>query len=672
VPATPIPGQCQAILANQPPRPSAEARIQLPLQEIDLHIPMTLEKNSTIELKSYPNRILKLPPSTQILTPAPPTPRPIDREESLQSLLKLLLPLMRSSASSLQSTERALLLLPDKTRKQTAARLLIDAMVEISQLKLNFSFDIIYGLGTHPLMSEDDIESMVGTERLANILAMGSTLKQQTTLNPLPQNYIKIANPGNSLGSCLADRFLNTEEIRIGLPAALWDYEYIITGGDTDLHPYEGRSGSGGINKMLAIGVGCLTTVRITHTIEILSHPLTRPAEPENHFVKLIDHFAAEITANLKKHPSRLYSTPIGVSVLARKTDQPEHIWVGNQDEGRRALTKQLENERTVPLEEPIDFVITDTEKEKATDILAGARSLHFICSFDDDSNQLLAPLPAHRSAIMFNTCHELKNTNGIGNSGTFLHLKALRSFVRESIIETIKPESSAHTKQLTDEQANQLKIKILNRWQAYLRLVSEEDQFFAKLETLLINISLETKPAEKENLANILSHCLNESLNHSHGMHKDVIIGTLQNFENNGSNTALTFLRKTTRELGFKGLGEGGQRALRLLLILQNFNDLYIATDNQYVLDFIKEFSYDSMENESHTKTGDISQAPSINILGLTGISLRKHSCQEALEIALAIHKNKKIDYYSKISLAFIQQPVILMRSTDLSIKKP
>lgn len=632
---------------------------------------MTLTKHLTVPLKSYPNSFLTLPPATQILTPAPVTPRPIDRESSLQSLLTLLLPLMKSSASGLQRKERALLLLPDKTRKQTAARLLIDAMVEVCQLEQNFSFDIIFGLGTHPIMSEQDIESMLGAQRLAKLVALGTTLQQQTTLNPLPQHYIKIGNPAKSYGSSSASELLDTEEIRLGLPAALWDYEHILVGGDTDLHPYEGRSGSGGINKMLAIGVGCLTTIRITHAIDILSHPLTRPAEPNNHFVKLIDHFAREITASLRKYPSRLRGTPLGVSVLAKKIDQPEHIWVGNQDEERTVLTKQLEIERTVPLDEPIDFVVTDTEKEKATDILAGARSLHFICSFDDESNQLLSPLPAHRSAIMFNACHELKNSNGIGNSGTLLHLKALRSFVRESIIQTSNLENSTHIKQLAADRASQLKTAILNRWEAYLRLVSEEDQFFAKIETMLVNISLEIKPVEREALVNSLSQCLNESLDHSHGMHRHVIIGTLQNFVGSGAIAALTFLRKTTSELGFKGLGEGGQRALRLLLILRNFNDLFIATDNQHVLDFIKDFSYDSTADQAQIRADKTSPISSINILGLTGISLRDHSCQNALEIALAIHKQKKIDPYRAAQLAFIQQPVILKRSLAPSMKK-
>jgi hypothetical protein len=69
---------------------------------------------------------------------------------------------------------------------------------------------------------------------------------------------------------------------------------------------------------MLAVGIGCLNIIRITHTMEVLSHALTRPGEAHNHFVKLIDYFTKEITTHLRGGSGRLKADPLGVSVLLR------------------------------------------------------------------------------------------------------------------------------------------------------------------------------------------------------------------------------------------------------------------------------------------------------------------------------------------------------------------
>jgi hypothetical protein len=643
---------------------------------------MDLGQAQQIRLKSYLNSQLDLPLGAQILIPKDEPAKAIPREHSLANLRAHLQPLLSQvQASDLQSDIRVLLLLPDKTRKQTAARLLIDAMIELCQSVQTLSFDIIFGLGTHPLMSDEDIATMLGRQRLERLASLGTTLQQQTTLKPLAQRYISIPPPPQDLDETTPapnqqtvcpgpGEAKNSDCTRIGLPAALWNYDYIISGGDTDLHPYEGRAGSGGINKMLVVGIGCLHCIRVTHTMEVLSHALTRPGEAKNHFVTLLDHFTTEITAHLRGSSGRLKANPLGVSVLAKITDQPDCIWVGDQDKNRAVLTKQLEIERTVTLDQPVSFVIVDTEHRKATDILAGARSLHFLCSFDDASNQLLLRQPAVRSALMFNACHETKNSNGIGNAGTLLHLNALRSFVHESIADARSSGLIQASQGLSDNKRRQLKKAILLRWEDYLRLVSNEDNFFARIETLLISIiSADTKPQEKAPLLKELAESLDESLAHSFGNHRHVITGTRHHFANSGARDALLFLQQSTNALGFKGLGEGGQRALRLLLILRKFETLYIATDNQHVLDFLAELNHPpGISNpDQPTDRSPIEAEP--NILGLTGISLNNYSPQAALQIALDRHEAETAPLNSS-ELAFIQEPVIIKRNLTPNFK--
>ena len=645
---------------------------------------MDLGQAQKIKLTSYPGCHLDLPIGAQILTPKAAPARAIPRELSLAKLRTHLLQLLtQARTSEFQSDIRVLLLLPDKTRKQTAARLLVDAMIELCQLVQELSFDIIFGLGTHPLMSEEDINSIMGAERLERLAALGTTLQQQTTLKPLTQRHITIPPPPLGFDDKAEAATLNHQSdaqnqaesiapecTRIGLPASLWHYDHIISAGDTDLHPYEGRAGSGGINKMLAIGIGCLNIIRITHTMEVLSHALTRPGEAHNRFVKLIDYFTKEITGHLRGQSGRLKADPLGVSVLAKIADQPDCIWVGDQDKNRAVLTKQLEMERTVGLDQPVSFVIADTEQRKATDILAGARGLHFLCSFDDASNQLLQRQPARRSALMFNACHETNNSNGIGNAGTLLHLNALRSFVHEALEASRDSGQTIGNKELSHDRRSQIKQSILDRWEDYLRLVSNEDNFFAKIESLLINIiSADTQAEAKALLLQELAHSLDESFAHSFGNHRHLITGTRHHFANSGASDALRFLQESTNALGFKGLGEGGQRALRLLVILRKFETLYIATDNQHVLDFLAELNhppgiYNLEEPSDHSPSG---AAP--NILGLTGISLNDHSPQAAFQLALQRHHDQTTPF-NPAELAFIQEPVIIKRNLTPDLK--
>lgn len=129
---------------------------------------------------------------------------------------------------------------------------------------------------------------------------------------------------------------------------------------------------------------------------------------------------------------------------------------------------------------------------------------------------------------------------------------------MHESIAEARSSGLIQASRGLSDDKRRQLKQAILLRWEDYLRLVSNEDNFFARIESLLIGlISADTKPQEKAPLKE-LAESLDESLAHSFGNHRHVITGTRHHFANSGARDALLFLQQSTNALGFKGLGEG------------------------------------------------------------------------------------------------------------------
>jgi hypothetical protein len=270
----------------------------------------------------------------------------------------------------------------------------------------------------------------------------------------------------------------------------------------------------------------------------------------------------------------------------------------------------------------------------------------------------------------MFNACHEAKNCNGIGNVGILLHLNALRSFVHESITEARDSGLIEANNTLSDNKRHNIKEAVLARWKNYLQLVSNADDFFARVESLLMGIiSANNNIKDKAPLLDALVHSLDDSFAHSFGDHRHVITGTRQHFAHNGARDALLFLQQSTNAIGFKGLGEGGQRALRLLVILQKFDTLYIATDNQHVLQFLAELHHPPGISKIDQPPGRSLIGAEPNILGLTGISLNDHSPQTALQLALDQHQDQTFPFDGS-ELAFIQEPVIIKREPSQEFK--
>ena len=181
--------------------------------------------------------------------------------------------------------------------------------------------------------------------------------------------------------------------------------------------------------------------------------------------------------------------------------------------------------------------------------------------------------------------------------------------------------------------------------------------------------ISANNNVQDKAPLLEELVHSLDDSIAHSFGNHRHVITGTRHHFAHSGARDALLFLQQSTNAIGFKGLGEGGQRALRLLVILQKFDTLYIATDNQHVLQFLAELNHPPGISNIDQPPGRSLIGAGPNILGLTGISLNDHSPQAALQLALDQHQDQTIPFNGN-ELAFIQEPVIIKREPSQELK--
>ena len=617
----------------------------------------------SLELQSFPGSRLTLPCGSQVLIPGGVDTPALDRPGLISTIQKRV---QRTWEAASPEPERAgcrvLVLLPDKTRRQTASRLTLDALIDLCERDQRFSLTLLFGLGTHPRMTAQDLSTLLEPERERRLSRLGVPMLQQTTLSSLACRSLEVTDPRESAQGTLT----------LQVPELLWCCDLLLVAGDTDLHPYEGRAGSGGIHKMLAIGVGCMSTVRITHALEVLMHPETRPGASGNPFVQLVDHFALEIIRALRA-TGPLQSDPIGISVVSRQPDQVEAFWMGDREEERAGLMAPLVRERTMNLRESVELVVADTEQEKGTDLLAGARNLHLLCTFNSGKNPILCPTTACRSALLFNACHEGRNAHGIGNSGTLLHLQALLQFSLERwrSLPSLEGMESRDPRPLPERRwawNRQLKMTILDRWERYLHLVSEEERVFGELEQALV-VACRSERAATIRLVPPLA-LLDQSLPHSFGAHRHLFEGCRSRLLRSGPLVALDFLRQSSDQLGFKGLGEGGQRALRLLSLLRSFDQLHVATANPVVLRFLDQFNppRDQANSDDTTSARTIDLHP-FGLIGLHGLSLRELSPQQALDRVLEDHDRicqaespaSEPALAPQRKLAFLQQPVIL-----------
>jgi hypothetical protein len=109
------------------------------------------------------------------------------------------------------------------------------------------------------------------------------------------------------------------------------------------------------------------------------------------------------------------------------------------------------------------------------------------------------------------------------------------------------------------------------------------------------------------------------------------------------------------------EGLGEGGQRALRLLKILQKFETFLLATENPTVLNYLETLDPDLTPFlPASLRPGLSGHALRFGLLGITGIDLQQNSCQQALDKAIDY-----VEFYhsppKNYQITFLPRPLII-----------
>lgn len=577
----------------------------------------TERPTGAIHLASYRQQSVVLPEGVNAIARSQAREEQTLSDEAVKRLFKQAIreDILSLERNVIDGKAKVLVLLPDATRGQEASRLLLDCLLELSQEFSTLALTIIFGLGTHPLMKESDIIEALGEHRHQQLIKNNIAIKQQTSLSPLPTRTLAV------------DVTLQTQDrpselgpkIEFFLPRDLWNNHFIYIAGNTEIHPYETRCGSGGIHKMITVGLGAEATITTTHSARVLRNagPIGHP-QP-NRFVRILEaHANAIIHALLSGDGSQLHQPPRGFNVCLNSSKAIIGCQTSSTDDARRPLTELLLEEKSIAILEPVNFVVNDPEPNKMTDILAGARDLHMLCESDNDENPILDRHASSLTALLFNTCHLASNNNGIGNHGTVEHLLALKRFNLES------------------NGANRdSRQKTLSRWSGYLSLRSEMPRALRIAGEAATRLSQQSinHSTRNEHLHSRLLNFLEYIRLHSDGTTLKLIAEVERLVAIGESAEAAAQLRKALEQQDIpRGLGEGGQRALRLLKILERFDRLLIATDNKAVIQFLEEL--DPIQ---------CAQSQQRN-LGIASIDLTLYSCQEAINIALAQHHQKPL----------------------------
>ncbi|MEY2984092.1 MAG: hypothetical protein RLZZ568_709, partial [Cyanobacteriota bacterium] len=494
-------------------------------------------------LKNFPQTGFSLPPGSQVFPSSAPPSRALARQQVLERGVDYLSRALETLALN-QATQppRLLLVLPDKTRSPLAARLLIDCVLTLKEQLPDLTFTLLFGLGSHPPMKRDDIEQFLEKARYDTLLRQNIPIHQQTTRDPrLPSQTVRVpkspemsstsfaalsqilseyqaklaqlqnrplaesldrhwalqqiateshealAQSVEALKAMVPDVSINVSAAKTAdyhtlmVPRLLWEHHLTIVAGDTDLHPYEGRGGSGGLHKMLTIALADLTTIRLSHGTRILLDPQTRVGAGENAFVRLLDSLAAALgNALITEADSWARARPLGFSILSLHQDDIHGFWWSQNESSRQHLTSLKKGRQTQTVSVPLHLVITEAEVGKGTDILAGARSLQYLADWDSPDNPILMPPPHQRVALLFNPCDEGQNHGGIGNHGTQQQLLVLQGLAQEHRhrlqreLSTVTSVSHCLTLLQYHRRAT------LSRWLHHLQVVSEMDDFLA------------------------------------------------------------------------------------------------------------------------------------------------------------------------------------------------
>lgn len=678
-------------------------------------------------LNNFPQTAVSLPSGSQVFASSTPSYQAIPRQRVLDHSVNYLSQVLKTLAlTDTASPLQLLLVLPDKTRSPIAGRLLIDCVLRVQAQFPALTFSLLFGLGTHPPMTSHEIEQHLETTRYQRLLKQNIPIYQQTTRDPcLPTQTVWVSKSPEmqwtsfaALGRMLADyqadgrqrqaatpphsleRYLALQGImtdshdalrhpvadsgpekaamgespavvngdRHGLivPQLLWDHHLTLVAGDTDLHPYEGRGGSGGIHKMLTIALADLGTIRLSHGPRILLDPQTRVGGGENAFVRILDQLADALgNALITDVGSQARTRPLGFSLLSLQNDEIHGVWWSQQESSRQQLTAVKLRRQTHSLSHPLHLVVTEAEVGKGTDILAGARALQYLADWDSPDNTILRATPHQRVALLFNPCNEGQNHGGIGNHGTKQQLQVLQGLAREHQAQLRHELSTVTSLSHCLTLLQHHRRDVLNRWLHHLQLVSEIDDFLAVVGDLVKLIQLldaggQSSVALQEDLQAILS--IYSSPYSEEGRAIAGLLGALTQGE------SLTAITQRITDLSHRyrtsiGLGAGGQRALRLYRILQKFETLIFATPNETVLDFLEHLDPDlcpllppAIADEFMAKT------ISCRLLGIVGIDLNQHTAQTAVD--WGIHYTRFYNpQVADPQIGFLRQSLILRR---------
>lgn len=678
----------------------------------------------SIRLQSFPELCLSLPEGSHYLTARMNLYEHFGHDQVFKACIDYLeKALEKLGILDSDIPARLLLVFPDHTRTAIAARLLLDAIFYFQETYKHLQFSILFGLGTHPPMTHKSVSEYLGGERYQKLINLGITIRQQTTIAPLePQVKIKVQdrlkidevsnysfanlnrntaqlqeviadlntvnlsdldenlliknqfdfpNQTNELNqkpqiktTQLSDNFNPSQDYFLSLPGELWQHHLTIVAGDTEIHPYERRGGSGGLNKMLVVGLANIQAIRRSHSTKVLlSSPISLDLT-QNAFVHTLDYLVECFNQSLlTRTPCLARTYPLGFSVVSLENQHVNGFWFGQKDQDRQALTAIAKESRTVHLPEKIHILVVDTDIKKGTDILAGARALQYVCEWDSQENCLLADTPRQRVALLFNPCLEQQNHGGIGNQGTKKQLDVLQKIVHSKIKLF---SSQLQMCENFDDVIGIIKTyrrQVLTAWYHHLQLISEFDDFLVMIRNIVLII---------QELPNSSKHQINT---------REFLQATLANYANEYSEEAksiqeLLDIYLTHENLGAvitkidqlqqyyqlsEGLGEGGQRVLRCLKLLHKFETFLLATDNQTVLDYLAKLDPD-LNNylpPALRKTLD-KQKIRLNLLGIRGINLTVYSPQQCLE--LAINYGQYYNHESQdLRIAFLQEPLIV-----------
>lgn len=732
-----------------------------------------------VELKSFPKETLQLPTPNCVFTPNAFQGQSIPRELALKQCIQDLTQALKQKAATKKVTaNRLLFVLPDKTRTQVAAQILIDAGLELKQQDPSLDITLLYGLGTHPFMSDQDIERLIGTERYLQVQAAGFQLYQQSTkaittelsrvivwdfdqtvpeivrtkfdvarvttllkdcgfgnvIPATPRLFIHIApalmaahlelvidlvaNLDEQMGhrrwklsfdrSCItADQFQRLAHVlsqnsrctlrreaateqKVNLSIALmpqtdacfgvhWGHHYTIQvpkllfqnhlsviAGDTKIHPYEGRYGSGGINKMLSVGIASLDEIRRSHSTQVLLHDHTRVGDAASPFVAQIEKTANSIRYAMLTRPDSLaLAEPYGFSVIAQGAEQLWATAFGQSEASRHQIAATWKQAFTVNTPEPFDVVLHDVAPHKGTDILAGARTLQYLCDWHSSNQPLLNAPETDCVAVMFNRCSEPRNNGGIGNEGTKIHLDVLGQIVAAELTSVIQHLKSLKGLAEIKAYLNTVRERVLQRWHQHLIIVSQADQVLSELYDLTcqgerlqqrgvddpVMIPLLLEKLERDRLGFTPLAKTLDQIYHILRQHRQLSLIKY------ALNQALNLYSQ------HEGLGEGGQRTLRLLKICRYFGTWIVATDNQAVNCYLQTLDPDLSQYLPSQLRPSLNKVPlSVGILGIVPVDLANHPPQYAVEVATAYGRWHKPN--TQLATGFLTAPLILQRS--------